>query len=94
MATNPSREKKSKTRPAKEDLISGGTVVTLDKGKRIIKNGSVAIEGNTIADVGETETLKKKCTADIDISAEGKVVLPASSIRIPIARLLQPNAKE
>jgi 5-methylthioadenosine/S-adenosylhomocysteine deaminase len=57
-------------------LVSGGTVVTLDKERRIIKNGSIAIEGNSIVEVGKAETLKKKYSAERTIEAGGRVVLP------------------
>ena len=57
-------------------LISGGTVVTLDKERRIIKDGSVAVDGNKITEVGEDQVLRKKYKADKVIEAKGRLVLP------------------
>ena len=57
-------------------LISGGTVVTMGPERRIIKNGSVVIEGKTIVEVGKAESLKRKYKADREIEAKGRLVLP------------------
>lgn len=53
-------------------LVRGGLLVTMDSDRRIIRNGSVAIEGSRIVAVGERVTEK----ADIVIDARGKAVLP------------------
>ncbi len=53
-------------------LIKDGHVVTMDKKRRVLKRGSVAIDGDKITAVGED--VKEK--ADIVIDARGKVVLP------------------
>jgi cytosine/adenosine deaminase-related metal-dependent hydrolase len=45
-------------------LISGGTVVTMDQEKRIINDGSIAINGNTIIDIGKEDEMKKKYHAE------------------------------
>jgi len=60
----------------------------------IVRDGALAIKEGRIVAVGKTRDVTKAFRAENVISAKGKVVLPASSIRIPIARLLQPNAKE
>lgn len=46
-----------------EILISGGTVVTMDPGRRFIKEGTVAIDSSRIVDVGSTKDLKAKHVA-------------------------------
>ncbi|MGQ9788539.1 MAG: amidohydrolase family protein [Candidatus Hadarchaeaceae archaeon] len=53
-------------------LVRGGILVTMDSERRIIRNGSVAIEGGRIVAVGE----RVKERADIVIKAREKVVLP------------------
>ena len=53
-------------------LIRDGHVITMDPQRRIFERGSVAIEGDKIAAVGEE--VKEK--ADVVIDARGKVVLP------------------
>ncbi len=59
-----------------EILVSGGTVITMDPGRRVIKEGAVAIEGNRIVDVGSTKDLEAKHGADRVIDASQKIVLP------------------
>lgn len=57
-------------------LITNGFVITMDKGRSIIKEGAVAIEDKAIVDVGKTEDLEKRHSADRTIDAEGGAVLP------------------
>jgi len=45
-------------------LISGGTVVTMDNERRVIKNGSIAVEDNKIVELGEADDMKKKYKTD------------------------------
>ena len=61
-------------------LIEKGTVVTLGKENKIIEDGAVYIEGNTIKEVGKTTEISAKrkmqnakCKI---IDAKGKVVMP------------------
>ena len=44
-------------------FISNGTVVTVDKHRRVIRNGAVAILKNKIIEAGKSSTLKKKYQA-------------------------------
>ncbi len=53
-------------------LIKGGTVVTMDKGREVLKNFSVAVEDGRIVEVAEKITGE----ADFVIDARGKVVIP------------------
>jgi len=53
-------------------LIRDGYVITLDSRRRILKKGSVLLEGDRIAKVGEEIKVK----ADVVIEAKGMAVLP------------------
>lgn len=57
-------------------LVKNGYVLTLDKSRRIIKNGAVAIERDKIVEVGKTDELIKKHRPEIEIDAVGKIVMP------------------
>jgi imidazolonepropionase-like amidohydrolase len=48
------------TAPQKERvdlLVSGGTVVTMDSGKRVIEDGAVAVRGDAIVAVGPRQEI-------------------------------------
>ena len=55
-------------------LITGGTIITMDPARRVIPDGAVAIQGNTIAAVGPAADLPKTATRIID--ATGHAILP------------------
>lgn len=56
-------------------LIGNGRLVTRDQGK-FIENGTVAIEGNLVLEVGETTALKQKYPQAEWIDADGGVIMP------------------
>ncbi len=57
-------------------LIVGGTVVTMDKDRRLIDDGAVAVKDGKIALVGKRAAVTKNLTAKQTIDAKGKVVIP------------------
>jgi len=57
-------------------LIHNGYVVTMNQNREIYKSGAVYVEGPFIRDVGKTEDLKARHTADKEIDASGCLVLP------------------
>ncbi len=57
-------------------LIAGGTVVTMDPDRHIYADGAVAISADRIADVGETNELRKRYPDAEQIDARGMVVTP------------------
>jgi 5-methylthioadenosine/S-adenosylhomocysteine deaminase len=58
-------------------IIKNGTIITLDKNRRILRNGFIAIEENKIIEVSTSNKLaSKNISADIEIDAKGKIVLP------------------
>jgi 5-methylthioadenosine/S-adenosylhomocysteine deaminase len=63
--------------PTSVDLvISGGTVVTMDKGKRVIEDGAVAVKGDKIVAVGKRADIIKQYRAARTINAAGKAIIP------------------
>jgi 5-methylthioadenosine/S-adenosylhomocysteine deaminase len=57
-------------------LIVGGMVVTMDKGRRVIEDGAVAIKGDKIVAVGTRAEVTKNTNAKQTINAAGKAVIP------------------
>jgi 5-methylthioadenosine/S-adenosylhomocysteine deaminase len=57
-------------------LITGGTLVTMDSAGRIIDDGAMAIDGDTIAVVGPRSEIEAHYAAANQIDARGKLVLP------------------
>lgn len=57
-------------------IIERGIVLTNDEEFRILKNGAVVVEGNKIVDVGDTDEIKRRHSADVVIDAHGKLLTP------------------
>jgi len=57
-------------------LITGGTVITMDDGRRVLENGAVAIAGDRIAAVGTAADLRARFRATRVIDAARKVIMP------------------
>ncbi len=57
-------------------IIAGGTVITMDGGRRVIEDGAVAVSGGTIAAVGPRAEVEAAHGAPRRIDARGKAVLP------------------
>jgi 5-methylthioadenosine/S-adenosylhomocysteine deaminase len=63
--------------PREVDLIvTGGTVVTVDAGGRVIENGAVAIDGADIAAVDTAAAVAKQFHGRDTIDASGQIILP------------------
>lgn len=56
-------------------LITGGTVVTMDKDNRVIENGAVLVSGDRITDVGTVAELQKNFRGTV-MDASGCIVMP------------------
>jgi 5-methylthioadenosine/S-adenosylhomocysteine deaminase len=57
-------------------MVYGGTIITM-KDDKIIKDGAVVVEDQTIIDVGKTSELSRKYPRGYErINAKGKVVIP------------------
>ncbi|HMS09973.1 MAG TPA: hypothetical protein PKE66_10850, partial [Pyrinomonadaceae bacterium] len=57
-------------------VISGGKVVTMDAGRRVIEDGAVAIREGKIVAVGSRAEVVRGFRARRTINAAGKVVIP------------------
>ncbi len=57
-------------------IIRGGTVVTMDAGRRVIENGAVAVKGGKIVAVGKSDEIARQYVARQTINAAGKAVIP------------------
>jgi len=57
-------------------LIKNALVITMDGKRRIIEDGAVAVEGDSIVAVGKSETLSDRYRVRKVIDAAGKAVLP------------------
>ena len=57
-------------------IVENGLIITIDKERRIIKDGALAVDNGEIIDVGKTKDLKSKYSGDIVINADGKIVMP------------------
>lgn len=63
-------------REAVDLLITNGTVITMDSGRRVIDSGAVAIRADRIVAVGTTAELAAKYIATETIDATRKIVMP------------------
>lgn len=57
-------------------LIAGGTIVTMDKERRLIEDGAVAIKNGKIILVGKNSVVAKNLRAKETINAKGKLIIP------------------
>src|SRR6188474_325435 len=57
-------------------VLSGGTVVTMDPGNRVIANGAVAIDGADIVAVDTAASIAKQFRGRETINSTGQIVLP------------------
>jgi len=57
-------------------IIRGGTVVTMDRDRRVIENGAVAVKGGRVVAVGSLAEIDRQYAAREVVSAGGKVVIP------------------
>src|SRR5579863_5992427 len=57
-------------------FVSGGTVVTMDAERRVIEDGGVAIQGDTIVAVGRRADLESQSDGARVVDASGTLVLP------------------
>ncbi|HEX8723341.1 MAG TPA: amidohydrolase [Pyrinomonadaceae bacterium] len=67
----------ARQRPRRVDLIvSGGTVVTMDAGRRVVEDGAVAVADGRIVAVGKRADVLRAYAAREVIDARGRAVIP------------------
>ncbi|MGE0806473.1 MAG: amidohydrolase family protein [Burkholderiaceae bacterium] len=59
-----------------ELIIDGGSIVTLDGARRIIRNGSIAVDAGRIAGLGKRDEVRQAFSAARTIDAADDLVLP------------------
>jgi 5-methylthioadenosine/S-adenosylhomocysteine deaminase len=57
-------------------LLVGGTVITMDPGRRVLEDGAVAVRGRDIVEVGPTTDLVSRYVAAETVHCEGDLILP------------------
>ena len=57
-------------------LVLGGTLVTMDKERRVISDGGVAVADGRIVAVGPTTDIVRMYTAPERVDAGGKLIIP------------------
>jgi 5-methylthioadenosine/S-adenosylhomocysteine deaminase len=57
-------------------VVRGGTVMTMDAGRRVIEDGAVAVSGGRIVAVGKRADVERRFTGREVIEATGRVVMP------------------
>lgn len=57
-------------------IIENGTVLTMDPDNRILINSSVVVQGNSIIEIGDNETIRQKYSSVQTLDATNKVVMP------------------
>ncbi|PYS77359.1 MAG: hypothetical protein DMF66_10165, partial [Acidobacteria bacterium] len=57
-------------------IVSGGTVVTMDRERRVIEDGAVAVERGRIVAVGKRSDIVRQYAAREVIDASGRAVIP------------------
>jgi len=57
-------------------LVAGGTVVTMDRERRVIEDGAVAVRGGRVVAVGRRADLQRRYAAAEVINATGRAVIP------------------
>jgi 5-methylthioadenosine/S-adenosylhomocysteine deaminase len=66
----------SRSVPSTDLLITGGTVVTMDRAHRVVEDGAVAVHETAIAAVGPRAELEARYPQARRINARGRIVLP------------------
>ena len=57
-------------------IVKNGIVVTMDRDRRVLQNGAVAVDGSDIVAVDETPTIEEQFRAGETIDAAGHIILP------------------
>ena len=70
------RREQAETKERVDLVVSGGTIVTMDGQRRVVEDGAIAVNHQTIVMVGPRAEIEAKYVARQEIDARGKLVLP------------------
>ncbi len=62
--------------PAADLLVTGADIVTMDTGRRVIRDGAIAVTGRHIAWTGPSALAREHCAAGRALDARGRIALP------------------
>lgn len=57
-------------------LYTHATIITVDPSRRIVNDGAIRVQGDSIADIGKTEELKRKYADDEEYDLTGRIIIP------------------
>jgi cytosine/adenosine deaminase-related metal-dependent hydrolase len=57
-------------------LYTHATIITVDPSRRIINDGAIRVQGDSIADLGKTEELKGRYPDDEEYDLTGRIIIP------------------
>jgi len=57
-------------------LVKGGTVITMDPRRRVIRDAAVLVKDGLITQVGKSADIKSQNRAEFEVDASGRAVLP------------------
>lgn len=57
-------------------LYTNATIITVDSTRRIIANGAIKVQGDTITDLGKTSALREKYPDAEEYDLTGRIVIP------------------
>lgn len=67
---------RAQTKTSVDIIVAGPTIVTMDAARRVIEDGAIAVEHDSIAAVGKRPEIEAKYSAARRIDATGKLLLP------------------
>ncbi|KAI9926279.1 hypothetical protein MW887_004744 [Aspergillus wentii] len=57
-------------------LYTHATIITVDASRRIVEDGAIRVQNDSIADIGKTDRLRSQYPADEEYSLDGRIVIP------------------
>lgn len=57
-------------------LVLGGTLVSMDKERRVIQDAGVAVLGGRIVEVGSRRDISRAYAAQQTVNADGRIIIP------------------
>ena len=70
------RREQAETKERVDLVVSGGTIVTMDGQRRVVEDGAIAVNHDSIVRIGPRAEIEAKYVARQEIDARGKLVLP------------------